>query len=543
MRMKKKNLRFLSFIMSLLLVISLMMPAPVSAASTAVEQIKQQVSDTYKKAKAYYGWSSFHGMCGALVNAQLYLMGITDTVLGVDGRDAYDAFKSLSVTSGGFGVKAYPASRYTLKSALNAITNNGTEDVYNVLVGFQKTPSVLGRRYGHAVVIHAIIDGTVYYVESYNLSLNGVYYPEGTPLAASIDDFAWYYAQTTTQFDGVIYFGLKTYADSCTRYPSNAMGTAVAESPIWSQPCKEDIQPASEVVGQMQLGDQMHITGLYLNTENQYWYQLDGGEGGYVPAEALSIAQLRYDDVKLENSAVPTVLTQGKSFSIKGTVSSTHNSVYAVRARIYRPEADQMVQLISTSDTVQGKVYDLLRSNVSNGLTFRTLEAGQYRYELAAIVANYFVENGKLMTGWNTVTLWNSDFLVTEEKIPACTVTFDACGGDVKLDQSVLPEGISLGATEVPQRPGYVFLGWFTQAEGGERVAADYIPDGNVTLYAHWVSQEQIRGEWLAGGNCWYLYSDGISTMICMELEGALYYFSSLEPLCQNWMVWTDATA
>ena len=540
--MNKKNLRFLSFIMSLLLVVSLVVPAPVTAVPTTPEQIKQQVSDTYKKAKAYYGWSSFHGMCGALVNAQLYLMGITDTVLGVDGRDAYDAFKRLSVTSGGYGVKAYPASRYTLKSALNAITNYGTEDVYNILVGFQKTPSVLGRRYGHAVVIHAIIDGMVYYVESYSLSLNGVHYPEGTPLTASIEDFAWYYAQTTTQFDGVIYFGLKTYADSCTIYPANATAVVAGESPVWSQPCKEDVYPTSEVMGQLTQGQQVQITGLYLNTENQYWYQLDGGEGGYVPAENLSITQLRYEDVKLEGSVVPTVLTQGKSFSIKGTVSATYNSIYAVRARVYRPEADQMVQVITTSDTVQGRAYDLLRSNISAGLTFRTLEAGQYRYELAAIVANYFVENGKLMTGWNTITLWNSDFLVTADQTAAHTVTFDACGGDVKLDQSVVSEGMSLGALEVPQRPGYVFLGWFTQAEGGERVIAEYIPDGNVTLYARWVSQEQIRGEWLSGGNCWYLYSDGISTMICMEIEGALYYFSALEPLCQNWMVWTDAT-
>ena len=97
--MKKKNLRFLSFIMSVLLVISVILPVPATAASDEVVKIKQQISNTYKKAKAYYGWSSFHGFCGALVNAQLYLLGITDTVLGVDGRDAYDAFKRLTVTS------------------------------------------------------------------------------------------------------------------------------------------------------------------------------------------------------------------------------------------------------------------------------------------------------------------------------------------------------------------------------------------------------------------------------------------------------------
>lgn len=539
--MKKSSLRVLSFIMSLLLVILLVMPAPASAVPTTVDEIKQQISDTYKKAKAYYGWSSFHGMCGALVNAQLYLMGITDKVMGVDGRDAYDAFKRLSVSSGGFGVKAYPSGLYTLKSALNAITNNGTEDVYNVLVGFEKTPSVLGRRYGHAVVIHAIIDGMVYYVESYNLSMRGVYYPEGTPITASIDDFAWYYAQTTTQFDGVIYFGLKTYADTCTHYPTNATATVVEEGAVWSQPCHEDIHPESAPVGRVEVGQQVHVTGLYLNTENRYWYQIDGGEGGYVPAELVNVNQLHYDDVRLENATNPAVLTQGKSFSVKGAITAQSNSLYAVRARVYRPEADQLIQVITTSDTVQGKTYDLLRSQISSELTFRTLELGQYRYELAAIVANYFLEGGKLRTEWNTIILWSSDFLVVEAGTAAHTITFDATGGSAQLDQSVVPEGVSLGTVASPQRPGHVFLGWFTQAEGGERVTADFVPQEDMTLYAHWVSQEQIRNEWMQGGNCWYLYSDGISTMVCMELEGTLYYFSSLEPMCQNWMVWTDA--
>lgn len=539
--MNKKYLRRLSLILTVVMILGAVLSAPVSASPTTAAQIKQQIAATYKKSKAFYGWDSFHGFCGALVNAQLYLLGITDTVLGVDGRDAFDTFKRLSVTSGGFGVKAYPAGLYSLKSALNAITKNGTVDAYNILVGFQKTPSVLGRRYGHAVVIHAILDGTVYFVESYNVTINGVYYKEGTPLTASIEDFAAYYADTTTQFDGVIHFGLKTYADSCTEYPSNATGTVVAEGNIWSQPCEDGVNGASQIMGQLTAGQQVEITGLYLNTENQYWYELSGGEGGYVPVEMLSISQLRYEDVKLSNVAAPTVLTKGRSFSVKGAVTSQINSIYSIRARVYRPEADQMGQVINTSDTVEGKAYDLLRSKISGGLSFRTLEAGQYRYELAAIVANYYVEGGQLMTGWNTIVLWSSDFLVVEDQTKGFTVSFDACGGTTPLNQSVVPQGMSIGNTDVAQRPGYVFLGWFTEAEGGERVTADFVPEENMTIYAHWVSYEQLCNEWLAGGNCWYLYSDGVTTMVCMELEGALYYFSAMEPMCQSWMVWTDA--
>jgi hypothetical protein len=263
---------------------------------------------------------------------------------------------------------------------------------------------VLGRRYGHAVVIHAIIDGTVYYAESYNLSLGGVYYKEGTPLAASIDEFVEHYAGTTTQFDGVVYFGVKTYADSCARYPSYGEGSVTAAAQVWSQPCVDTVHGTSGVVAELAAGESLNITGLYQNTEGEYWYELDKGETGYIPAEAVQSLRLRYDDVTLTGATSPTVLVQGKSFSPKGAIRAEHNSIYSIRARVYAPQADQMEQVINTSDKVDGKAYDLLRSKISSGLTFRQLEAGQYHYEVAAIVANYYVEDGRLMTAFHVQT-------------------------------------------------------------------------------------------------------------------------------------------
>ena len=541
--MNKKLIRLLSAALAVILAMSVSIPAKVSAVSPSTNEIKQQIQTTYKKAKAYYGWNSFHGLCGAWVNMQLHLLGITKEVLSVDGKDAYDSFKGMKVTSGGYSVKTYPAGLYTLKSALNEITKNGTLDVYNILVGFEKTRSVLGRRYGHAVVIHAIIDGKVYYAESYNLSLNGVYYTEGTPLTASIDEFVEHYAGTTTQFDGVVYFGVKTYADSCVRYPSYGEGSITAAAQVWSQPCKDTVQSASSVVAELAAGERLNITGLYQNTEGEYWYELDKGETGYIPAEAVQAIHLRYDDVTLTGANAPTVLVQGKSFSPKGAIRAEHNSIYSIRARVYARQADQMELVINASDVVDGKAYDLLRSKISGGLTFRQLEAGQYHYEVAAIVANYYVEGGQLMTGWDTVVLWSSEFLVVDKKANVSTVTFDTCGGSNELDQTVVLEGQTVGPLPVPQWGDRVFLGWFTEAEGGQRITADHVPEGDMTCYARWITQEELRSRWMEGGNCWYLYSDGISTLVCMEVEGNLYYFSSMEPLCQSWMMWTDAGA
>lgn len=540
--MKKKILRLLSFALAFLLVTSVAVPTPATAAPTTEDGIRKQITDTYKKARAFYGWDTFKGYCGALTNVQLHLLGITKEVIGADGRDAYDAFCYQTVTSGGYSVKAYSGRVYTLKSALNEITKNGTEDAYNILVGFEKSPTVLGRRYGHSLMIQAIIDGTIYFMESYDVYLRGIRYPEGTPLTANIDEFVEYYAMTTTQFDGVIHFGLKTYADGCTRYSSNAWGNANAGAEIWSQPIDQE-RDDTELVRTLEETERLNITALYLNTEGEYWYQLDEGKTGYIRAEMVTISQLRYDDVTMVDATAPTMLVQGKGFSVKGSITSHYNTIYSIRARVYSPQADQMIQVLSATEEVQGKAYNLLRSKVSNNLSFRHLEVGQYRYELAAIVDNHYVEAGQLMTGWDTVVLWSSDFYVLDQNTPVSTITFDACGGKTALNQTVAMADQPVGALPVPYRLGYVFLGWFTEAEGGERITAEYVSTENTTCYAHWISQEQLYTDWMEAGNCWYLYSDGVTTLISIEVDGTLYHFSSMEPMCQSWMVWTDTGA
>ena len=219
--MLKKNLRILSLALAILLMATAVTPPPVDAAALDSAQIKTQIKNTYKKVARFFGRNSMDGYCGAYVSGQLYMMGINKDLIGGDGKDQYDTFKNLTFTSGGYRVKAYPASAYDLKTALNTITKNGTQNAYNILVGFQKTRSSAGQRYGHATVIHAILDGKVYFSESYDMGYKGKSYREGTPVVLSINDFAAYYAATTTQLDGVIHFGLKTYAESCTFYSAS----------------------------------------------------------------------------------------------------------------------------------------------------------------------------------------------------------------------------------------------------------------------------------------------------------------------------------
>lgn len=73
-------------------------------------------------------------------------------------------------------------------------------------------------------------------------------------------------------------------------------------------------------------------------------------------------------------------------------------------------------------------------------------------------------------------------------------VLFDANGGSVLEESKELYFGQKYGTLPEPTRDYYEFVGWYTEAEGGERVTSDSIFDKieNVTLYAHWSLQSFV---------------------------------------------------
>ena len=73
------------------------------------------------------------------------------------------------------------------------------------------------------------------------------------------------------------------------------------------------------------------------------------------------------------------------------------------------------------------------------------------------------------------------------EKPPTRMVTFNVNGGDpIGTSEKEVLDGKPIGALPVPRRGGHAFLGWFTDAEGGERVRAETVATADMTLYAHW---------------------------------------------------------
>ena len=67
---------------------------------------------------------------------------------------------------------------------------------------------------------------------------------------------------------------------------------------------------------------------------------------------------------------------------------------------------------------------------------------------------------------------------------------------------------------DIPElvRDGYAFLGWYTEAEGGERVTAEdkVLITTNVTLYAHWRKLKAIPRDTFTFTSSSYYYDSGI---------------------------------
>lgn len=530
--MGRKTRRIVSLMLVLVLAVALL-GTPGQAASQT-QQMEQQIIRTYQKALSYFGRSTFHGYCATFVSIQMLLLGICATTTPGNGNEQFDYFRYLSTTSGGYQIDAYPAAQYTLLEALEEITDHGTKDVGYVLVGFQKTRTTEGSVFGHSMLIYGIVDGRVYFSESYDMTLNGRYYPEGAPMSCTIEEFAAYYDRSTVEFDGVIVFREPTYADECQYYPSHLEVSALGGT-LWSQPCTAGVDESSAQVRGLTAGERLEVTGLYQNTQGEYWYQI--GDEGYVSVGRTQLEQVLYNDVQVTEASAPTMLHQGRGYQVTGRVQAGHTALYTVRAQVYRLEEDGQTQALSQTETVDGTAFDLDGSALAEALAFRKLTTGQYRYDLAAIVANNYIQGGRLQTGYETVTLWSSEFQVVDQSGDTAIVTFDPQGGAMELDQTAVILGEPVGALPVPTLEGYVFQGWYT--EDGAAVDPDAPVSQDMTLCAHWIAREELEEAWQDRGVCLYYYSDGTTANGCVQIDGNLYYFSSIADPAQGDALWT----
>lgn len=144
--------------------------------------------------------------------------------------------------------------------------------------------------------------------------------------------------------------------------------------------------------------------------------------------------------------------------------------------------------------------------NGCTGLTSVTLEKG-----INIINSNAFKDCTELndvkyngyKTDWEKVRVNNAGNDTLTSKVQyLCDINFDLDGGTINGSDTMATQTVysneKLGTAKCypndqpfvvptdPVREGYIFLGWYTQAEGGIKYTFTEAVSSNITLYAHW---------------------------------------------------------
>lgn len=150
-------------------------------------QIVAQINSTYSAMRAARGYS-YSGWCGQYVKDMLNYIGVGYYGNGsYNGNQWYYTLVTNGVTRFGYKQVKYPGG-----DSLNRILADNGGVAYNIVLTFNAFYSSSGSYvpYGHVVFINAIIDGVVYFSESFSSRFSG---NEGSAQAKTFSQFVNYY--------------------------------------------------------------------------------------------------------------------------------------------------------------------------------------------------------------------------------------------------------------------------------------------------------------------------------------------------------------
>ena len=483
--------RVLRLVISFILVLGLLPVAAFAAKKTQTKEdiLIQKARSCYSRSLYAAGRSSFHGYCGLMTSCQLRAEGINTWRITNDGNNQFDYYAALETTTGGYTVTPYYVSDFSLEEALNDLTRFGTRDVYNILVGFQWTSTEAGNRYGHAVFINGILDGVVYFTESYP-SRFVTYKEEGQVVTCTIAQFAAYYDKWTS-YEGLIWFGDGKYADSCERKDTNLLATVRFDTTLRSEPCvvgQNDCRVLRSVSG----GEQVRATAVVKNKQGDYFYQVQDGEVvGYIAAAALFARQADPLDLQLTDEKLPTVISGAYNAGLAGTVLARFGGISRLGAVVTDSLGKQVRHVTAQVQGFRGEL-ELLNEQ----LALDDLEPGHYKVELYAESAAPAVANGQETTLYGKILLRSKVVQV---------------GGTMHVAKAQPVRQMLLPAKD---------NGWVQQEDGW-----------------HFLKEGQSLTGWQEIlGVKYYFDEDGAAVTGWQETDGVKRYFSATGAMCVGWL-------
>ena len=164
------------------------------------KELLNSITANYDSALSIAGRRSFYGNCNLATAYQLRAMGIYKNGLDYSGSGNlwYNHFKNVSKTSGGYNVVTISGA-----NCLYDLVSQYGNEIYNVAycLGTGGTSGSV-----HVLYIRAIIDGYVYFADSFGITYGRTYYPEGTGTVLSLAEFMSSYKKMNGNAYGCVYF-------------------------------------------------------------------------------------------------------------------------------------------------------------------------------------------------------------------------------------------------------------------------------------------------------------------------------------------------
>ena len=233
-------------------------------------------------------------------------------------------------------------------------------------------------------------------------------------------------------------------------------------------------------------GQEINLTGnlyLYAKWEAKepvtLTYIYNDGEGGTDSAQVIPGANVAFPDASR------------KGYSFKGWYEDEALTVFAGNAgeKHYAPQQDasyyaawEKTEATITFDADGGKMEGgTVTAKIGDTITLPDCTKDGYEfvgwYDNDACIG----QEGEAYTVSDDATL---KARYVKKEAPTCMVSFDTDGGKeispVKVEKGNV---ISLPKAE---REGYIFLGWYTEKEGGAGIDAELTVTEDTTLYARW---------------------------------------------------------
>ncbi len=448
------------------------------ADQTEKDRICKQITSIHSRSLALTEKESLSGFCGLQVSYELYLLGINSTLLTYDGNKHYDTYSVMDRTSGGHRVKAYPAQEYSMEQALLDISRNGTRDVYNIMVGFEKTNTEAGQTFGHVCMIHAILDGKVYFVEGFATSFGT---QEGEPIIVSIPEFVSYW-DNWTQYEGIVYFGQKDPLQAYPHADTELFIQTEQALPLVDMPLEE----VPQVLRTVPPGERLKATAIY-DCDGSFYYEIDDdGAVCYLSCEHTIPLTYSADSLVLEDVQLPDALECGSGFTVKGKILSPDEDPMGIQLTVKDAEG---TPVLTFGDIRPGQKYELNRWTVQKGMDLSELPQGCYTYEISVLLKRARLSQGQLLEQTYTHCLARASFTVGQASRTAV-------------------------AAQTPENGWSLQDGkWLCYQKGTARTG--------------WYSENGIR---------YFFLADGTAATGWTELDGQHFYFSCTGAMRTGWM-------